>query len=233
MGPELGCRLGEGAEARLLAAAALGYGLLQLADLLLLGLCDAGAEGILPYHDPDDSTSPWRPPGGTVAKQRAGWAPGHILHLACGIVSPGLSGQPGPALILLTVRNINICKSGEDITALLLPGAYYNYDLSGESLTRGKDVYLPVRRTLAEISQDEKFRQAARGALYANAIKTLTGLASQDIQIEELGFAHEFYGCHACPVSEKMLVALRRVLLLIRGTLHLQTKHVKFRTRND
>ncbi|RRF91839.1 MAG: hypothetical protein DUD39_17460 [Coriobacteriaceae bacterium] len=100
-----GCGLNsEGVKARLLAAAATGCGLLQLADLLLFGLCDAGAEGILPYHDPDDSASPWRPPGKTVAKHRAGWAPGHILYLACGIVSPGLSGQPEPALIYLTVR---------------------------------------------------------------------------------------------------------------------------------
>jgi hypothetical protein len=94
----------EGVKARLLTAAALSYGLLQLANLLLFGLCDAGAEGILPYHDPDDSASPWRPPGKTVAKHRAGWPPGHILYLACGIVSPGLSGQPEPALIYLTVR---------------------------------------------------------------------------------------------------------------------------------
>lgn len=68
-----GCGLNsEGVKARLLTAAATGYGLLQLVDLLLSGLCDAGTGGILPYHDPDDSASPWRPPGKTVAKHRAG-----------------------------------------------------------------------------------------------------------------------------------------------------------------
>jgi hypothetical protein len=100
-----GCGLNsEGVKARLLTAAATGCGLLQLADLLLSGLCDAGAKGILPYHDPDDSTSPWRPPGSVFGDGFAGWPPGHILHLACGIVSPGLSGQPEPAPIYLTVR---------------------------------------------------------------------------------------------------------------------------------
>ena len=43
MGPELGRRLGKRPEARLLAAAALGDGRLQPADLRIFGLGDTGA----------------------------------------------------------------------------------------------------------------------------------------------------------------------------------------------
>ena len=72
--PELVGRLGEGREAKPLAAPALGDGLLDEVDLVRRGLDDAGAEGVLPYHvittiplrpgDHPTEPSPNREPGG-------------------------------------------------------------------------------------------------------------------------------------------------------------------------
>jgi glycosyltransferase involved in cell wall biosynthesis len=67
--------------------------------------------------------------------------------------------------------NLEIARRKEELVALCIPGATYNYDLTGESLTRGEDIYQAMRRVLLGLDDDAMAASVSRGALYAAAAK--------------------------------------------------------------
>lgn len=68
--------------------------------------------------------------------------------------------------------NINFCDRNSGTKVALLAGAPYNYDLTGESLTRSDNVGEDVMSVLENMRGKKGVESAVRGSLYSNAVKT-------------------------------------------------------------
>lgn len=115
------------------------------------------------------------------------------------------------------IFNIAICERNAGTKVALIPGAPYNYDLSGASLTRGGDADEAVKSVLASIAEKDRFASAARGAAYSIAVKSAYEIMRGGITpcLGDLQHARDFYLNRFCPLSEKARVAVRRTLLAL------------------
>lgn len=109
------------------------------------------------------------------------------------------------------IFNIGICERKARTKVALVPGAPYNYDLSGMSLTRGGDAGGGVKSVLAAIAEKGRFAPEARGAAYSidvkSAYQTMQGGVATSAG--DLSRARDFYLSRFCPMAEKAKVAMR------------------------
>ena len=112
--------------------------------------------------------------------------------------------------------NIDVCERNMEVKVLLVPGAPYNYDLTGESLTRGGAVVRSVEGVLAAISENDGLASAARGVAYSNSVKTAHEMLRGGVApcVGDFRYARDFFHSRFCPLTEKAKVALRRVLIV-------------------
>lgn len=111
--------------------------------------------------------------------------------------------------------NIHISRGKEDLVALCIPGAPYNYELSGESLTRSVGSGSVVRGVVAGLLADPVLAPAARAALYCSAAKDSFEMARGGVApcVDDLRWWRDFYASRSCPVSEKAKVLARRIVV--------------------
>lgn len=72
--------------------------------------------------------------------------------------------------------NLEIAKETIDLAVICIPGAPYNYDLAGESLTRSANAYSAMRGVLLGLAEDGAIAAAAHGSMYSQAVKALSGM---------------------------------------------------------
>ncbi len=117
--------------------------------------------------------------------------------------------------------NIGIARDSDGLIACSLPGSPYNYDLSGESLTRNESASAAVHDVLVSLSDSPLLASAARGALYATAVKGSFGTSSTTASSSvDFGCGRDFYTSRSCPPSEKLKVATRRLVEIVSGLRH-------------
>lgn len=128
--------------------------------------------------------------------------------------------------------NMDVCERNEGIKAVLLSGAPYNYDLSGESLTRGGDAGGAVRSVLVGLCESNGLASAARGAAYSHAVKSAYEMMRGGVApcVVDLSHVRDFYLSRFCPVSEKAKVAVRHAMLAFAS---LRAAHDEHRKEQD
>ena len=115
------------------------------------------------------------------------------------------------------IFNIGICERKVRTKVVLVPGAPYNYDLSGTSLTRGGDAGGGVKFVLASVAEKGRFASEARGAAYSidvkSAYQTMRGSVAPSVG--DLSRARDFYLSRFCPMAEKAKVAMRWAMVTL------------------
>ena len=115
------------------------------------------------------------------------------------------------------IFNIARCERNAGVKVVVVPGAPYNYDLSGTSLTRGGDAGGAAKSVLASIAEKGRFAPAARGAAYSIAVKSAYQTMRWGVApcVGDLSCARDFYLSRFCPLTEKGKVAMRRVMVAL------------------
>lgn len=101
------------------------------------------------------------------------------------------------------IFNIGICERNAEVKVVFIPGAPYNYDLSGASLTRGGDVGRAVKSILATIAEKGHFAPAARAAAYSIAVKSAHQSMRAGVApcVCDFSSVHDFYLSRFCPLT--------------------------------